>query len=399
MTLLATPAFYIFARTYGLEVFALIRSLSQPSRMILRHVVRWPIRAAITSVGLAMSVALLVSTLFFFDATDRLIDTFFFQSRHQDVTVRFAEPLHPSIVGAVARMPGVLFAEGTRELSVRVRFGSRSERTAIIAINPQARLVEVLDADLVPVEAPPFGLMLTSQLSKNLRAHPGDRVTVEVLEGKRPVVDVPVAGIVEDYIGNFAYMRKDALDRLAAEGPRVSSVDARIDTGKTDAFYRSLKATPAVAGITLWRVAVRSFRETMAETMYIIISFYVGFGSVIAFGVAYNSARITLSERGRELATLRVIGFTRFEVSYILLGEIALLMLPALPLGCLIGYGLAGVMVENLSSDLFRIPHVIESSTYAMACLVVIFATILSGMLVRRRIDNLDLIAVLKTRE
>jgi len=382
-----------------LVAFSVVRSLSQPSRMILRHILRWPVRSAITTVGLAMSVALLVSTLFFFDATDAMIDTFFYQSRHQDVTVRFVESAHPSVVQDVARLPGVLVAEGAREVSARIRFGSRSKRTGIIALNTDATLVNVLDANLEAVSAPEFGILLTSQLAKNLVAGPGDRVTVEVLQDKRPVAEVPVVGIVEDYIGNLAYMRKDVLDRLMGEGPRVSSVDVRIDGGRANAFYRSLKATPAISGVTLWRIALQSFKDTMAETMNIIITFYVGFGSAIAFGVAYNSARIALSERGRELATLRVIGFSRFEVSYILLGEIVLLMLPALPLGCFFGYGLADVMVENLSSDLFRIPLVIGSSTYAMACLAVIVATFLSGLLVRRRIDRLDLIAVLKTRE
>jgi putative ABC transport system permease protein len=386
-------------RRRGLEENTLLRSLSQPSRMILRHVTRWPVRAAITSLGLAMSVALLVSTLFFFDATEKLIDTYFFQSHFQDATVRFVEASDPVVVQELARLPGVMMAEGSRAVGVRIRFGHRSKRTGISAVNGDAKLVRVLDADLVPVEAPAFGILLTTQLARILKAKPGDRVTVEVMEGKRPVVDVPVAGIVEDYIGSLGYMRKDALDRLMREGPRVSSVELKVDSRRADAFYRSLKETPAVAGVTLWRVALQSFQDTLAETMHIITFFYVAFGSAIAFGVAYNSARIALSERGRELATLRVIGFTRFEVSYILLGEIALLLLPALPLGCLVGYGLARSMVENLSSDLFRIPLVIEPSTYAVACLVVIIATVLSGLLVRRRIDALDLVAVLKTRE
>jgi len=392
----APPVIY---RRRGAQDAAFFRGLSQPGRMILRHIMRWPVRAAITTMGLSMSVALLVSTLFFYDAIEHLIDTCFFQSRHQDVTVRFAEALSPSVIGEIARLPGVVVAEGTRAVSVRIRFAHRFKRTAISAISPDATLVHVLDSDLMPVAAPKFGILLTTQLAKILGARAGDRVTVEVLEDKRPVVDLPVVGIVEDYIGSLAYMRKDALDRLMREGPRVSAVDIRIDPSAAGALYRSLKATPAISGVTLWRVALQGFRDTMAKTTLIIVTFYVAFGTAIAFGVAYNSARIALSERGRELATLRVIGFTRLEVSYILLGEIALLLLPALPLGCLIGYGLGAIMVENLSSDLFRIPLVIESSTYAIACLVVIVATVLSGLLVRRRIDRLDLVAVLKTRE
>jgi putative ABC transport system permease protein len=256
-----------------------------------------------------------------------------------------------------------------------------------------------LDVAQRPVPVPAQGLVLSTKLAQLLGAGRGDRITVEVLEGRRPVRDIPVTAIVEEYIAKPAYMHGDTLNRLMGESPVVSGAFLLIDARQAEALYRALKDTPAVAGVTLQTAALDTFRRTMAETQYIIISFYVMFGSLITIGVVYNSARIALSERGRELATLRVLGFTRFEVSYILLGELALLTLAALPLGGVIGYALASFMVWSFDTELLRMPLVIDRSTYGLAMLAVVVATVASALLVRRRLDRLDLIAVLKTRE
>jgi putative ABC transport system permease protein len=375
------------------------RALSQPGRMILRHIVRWPFRAAITSLGIAMSVALMVSTLFFFDATDYMIETFYNMSHRPDLTISFVEAAAPKVVEEARRLPGIVTAEPGRAVAVRLRHGALSERTAIQGIAPDADLVRVLDTGLRQLKPAPFGLMLSDKLAEMLAVGRGDVVTVEVLEGRRPVVEVPVTALVQEYIGTPAYMDLTALNRLMGEGPRVSAVDMLIDPSQANELYAELKELPAVAGVTLWSVAIQSFRDTMAESMNIIILFYVGFGAAIAIAVAYNSARISLSERGRELASLRVLGLTRFEVSYILLGELLVLTLAALPIGCVIGYWLARLMTWSFETELYRIPLVIEPATYGLACAAVLAATAVSGLLVRRRIDTLDLIAVLKTRE
>jgi len=393
------PAPPVSYRRGAFDRLRIARALSQPGKMILRHMSRWPIRAAITSLGMAMSVALMISTLFFFDATEHMIDSYYYMSHRSDVSVVFAEATTPRVLEEARRLPSVLKAEPGRSVAVRLRNGPRSERTSLQGIAPGADLVRVLDADMQQSQPAPFGLMLSSKLADMLDAGRGDRLRVEVLEGKRRVLDIPVTAIVESYIGTPTYMDLAALNRLMDEGPRVSSVDLQIDGAHAATLYDELKDLPAVSGITLWSVAVQSFRDTMAETVNIVLFFYIGFGGAIAFGVAYNSARISLAERGRELASLRVLGLTRFEVSYILLGELVILALIALPVGCLIGYGLAGLMVTMMETELFRIPLVIAPSTYGLACSVVLGATLVSGLLVRRRIDTLDLIEVLKTRE
>lgn len=388
----------VYRRTI-FERLGLFARLGEPSRMIVRHIIRWPLRAALTTLGISTGAALLVSTLFFYDAIEHMIDTYFHHGQRQDVTVTLNEPGHERTLTEIADLPGVLAAEPYRSVPVRLRHGPRSERGSITGLERDADLRRVLDMGLRPFALPPDGIVLSTKLAELLAARVGDVLTVETLEGRRPVRRVPVAALVEEYIAKPAYMERRALNRLMREGPMISGAYLMIDAKREGELYRRLKDTPAVAGVGLQTAALRTFRETMAETMDIMISFYVGFGALIAIGVVYNAARISLSERSRELASLRVLGFTRAEVAYILLGELVLLTLAALPLGCVLGYLLAWFLASSFDTELFRVPLAIEPSTYGMAVSTVIAATVAASLIVRRRLDRLDLISALKTRE
>lgn len=378
---------------------ALIGLLAPLSRMVLRYVRRWPLRSALTVVGIALSVGILVTALFFFDTVDRMVETYYYGAQRQQVTVTFVEPHSDRVLQELAHLPGVLAVEPYRAVAARLRLGHRVERQAIQGLVPNGDLHRVLDGDERPVPVPAEGIVLSTKLAELLGAGRGDRVTVEVLEGRRPVREVPVTALVEEALGTPAYMQRSTLHQMMGEAPVVSGAYLQIDSLRADALYQRLKETPTVGAIILQSAALETFRATMAETMYISVTFYVVFATLIAIGVVYNSARIGLSERAREMASLRVLGFTRFEVSSILLGELALLTLLAMPLGCLIGRGIAWIMVQSFDTKLFRIPFVIEPSTYGFAVSIVLAAAIASGAIVRRRIDTLDLIAVLKTRE
>jgi len=299
----------------------------------------------------------------------------------------------------IGQLPGVMSTEPMRAVSAKLRFGPHEHRGAVQGVPARQHLFKVYDASGHAVDLPPEGLVLSTMLAKVLGAGIGDLVTVEVLDGRRPVFRAPVVGLFETYIGMPAYMEIGALNRLMRERPSVSSVQIEADPREYPALFRELKRIPEVSSVTIKAAAVKTFHETMAQTLLIFVSFFVGFACTLAFGVTYNAARIALSERGRELATLRVLGFTRAEISYILLGEIGLLTFAALPLGCLFGYGLARALVSAFETELYRIPAWIESTTYAVAMLVALSATAFSALLVRRRLDRLDLIAVLKTRE
>jgi putative ABC transport system permease protein len=257
----------------------------------------------------------------------------------------------------------------------------------------------VVDNFYKPIRLPPEGLVLNSALAEILAVEPGDTVTVEVLEGRRPMVQIRVSGAVDQYIGTNAYMELGALRRMMDEGDTVSGVYLQTDPSFSDPLYQTLKDTPAVAGVMRTSAAIESFNDTFAELINTVRQVTVFFAVIIAFGVVYNSARISLAERSRELATLRVIGFTRAEISYILLGELTLLTLIAVPLGLLLGYAMSAVMIANINTEMFRLPLVISSRSMAFSAITITVATVFSALIVRRKLDRLSLVEVLKSRE
>lgn len=388
----------VYRRTLA-ERLGLTVLFGQTTRMILRHIMRRPVRSGLTMLGIAMAVAVLISAMFMLDSIEEIIDVQFNQINRQDVTVGLVEPKADRIMRDFESMTGVLRAEPLRAVAVRIRNGHLHRRISLLGMAPGNDLGRLVDIDLHDVPIPPKGLVLSSKLAEVLGVGRGDRVIVEALEGRRRVGEITVSAVVEQYIGTSAYMNLAMLNRFMGDGQLVSLAYLQIDSSREAEFYAALKNAPAVAGVTVEKAAVESFRETLAETMLIMTSFYVLFAGMIAFGVVYNSARISLSERGRELASLRVLGFTRGEVSRILLGEFALLTLAALGPGFAIGYGLSWSMAAGFETELFRIPLVIERGTYGFAAAVVLAAALLTGLIVRSRIDRLDLVAVLKTRE
>ena len=373
--------------------------LSFATRMIVRGLERQPVKALASTTGIAFAVAVLFVGLSFLDVMNSLIDEEFTKTMRQDATLTFVEPRAGRAVHDVAHLPGVMEIEATRMVQVRLRAGTRSRTLVISGLPERPRLTRIIDRTDGPIRLPPNGLVLSRMLGDVLAVQPGDPVQVEVLEGRRPVREVSVVALVDDRLGLQAYMRGDALRRLLHEGPTISSIALTMDPVSRDSFYKAVKTMPAIAGVAMRDVALRNFRDTMAEHMNLSIFINVIFAGIIAFGVVYNSARISLSERSRELASLRVLGFTRAEISLILLGEIAILTTLALPVGAAIGYLMGELIMAVFRNEVYRLSFVVSAATIAWTWLTVIGATVLSALLVRRRLDRLDLVGVLKTPE
>jgi putative ABC transport system permease protein len=390
------PAEY---RRLWLERIGFAQLLSPAGRMILRRIGRQPVRAALTVFGIALSCAILVMGSFVEDTIDYMIEFQFFRVQRFDVSLGFIEPSGSRAVHDAAHLPGVTRVEPFRGAPARVRFGARHRRVGITGVVPDPQLFRPLDEKGRPVVVPGEGLVVSSRMADVLGARIGDVVTVEVLEGERPVVEVPIAGVVEDFSGLVAYMDLNALRRMLREGDTASGVFLAVDSSRQVELYTELKETPRVGSVAIKSAALRGFEKTMAENLLVMRALNLTFATVIAFGVVYNTARIALAERSRELATLRVMGFTRAEVSFLLLGEMAVLTLLALPLGMVMGYGMAALAVVALKTETQSFPLVIEPSTYSFAAVVVTAAATVTGLIVRRRVDRLDLVEVLKSRE
>lgn len=391
-----TPAVY---RRSWLSQTAAARALDEPSRMIFRRLLRWPLRAFLASAGLAMSVAVLVMALQWFDAIEFLVDSFFVRGQHQDATVAFNDLQPVDTIESFKRLPGVLAAEPFRAVPARLSHGRLSEREGIMGVPSGATLSPVHDSERGPIDVPPGGLLLSRMLAELLEVKVGDSLSVEVLEGRRPQVSLPVVRIFDTYIGKPAYMEMTALNRLMKDGRVVSGLHLAVDPAARAALLAELKEVPNVAAVLFRRTAIDRFYETMGTTMYIFVGFFIAFATTLSVGVTYNSIRIALSEGERELATLRVLGFSRWEVSYILLGEIGIVTWLAIPLGCLAGFALTWYLASAFATELFRVPLVIMDATYGKAALIALATTAVCAAFVRRRLDRLDLVAVLKTME
>jgi len=386
-------------RKTTIEHLRLWHLLSQPTKIIIRNIERRPVRSILSITGIALSCGIMIAATFSKDAVDFMVDVQFRLSQKEDMTVTFIEPTSRKALYELKALKGVEHAEVFRSVPVRLRFGHRTFRTVIQGIEPDNQLHFLLNANLKPIVLPPNGIVLTDYLGGLLGIRPGDMLTVEILEGNRPVRQMPVVGLVQQYIGTIGYMDMTALSRFMREGDAISGVYLSVDEIYRHDIYNELINMPRVAGAVVRKDDIKNFYETQAEALLFFTFIATILAGTIAFGVVYNSARIALSERSRELASLRVLGYTRAEISYIFLGEFGLLTLFAIPFGFILGYGLSAYIAKAISSELFRVPIVVETATYSLAAVVVIASACLSGLIVRHRLDHLDLVAVLKARE
>ena len=375
------------------------RLLSTGGRMILRNMERRPVRSLLSSLGVAFSVAILVVGMFLFDGITLMMDLQFRVAQREDLSVSFNQALGEGVVHDLGRVAGVTRVEAYHSVPVRLRSGHREREVAITGTDTDARLRRIVDEHGRIHSLPLEGLLLSSTLADALRLRPGDRVTVEVLTGLRRTDDVVVAGVVEDLLGVSAHMSLEGLYRLTRQSRLVSGAYLLTDEGREDVVNEQLKRAPAVASVVSPQTMFDTFQSQLQDSLYISIGFMLGFASIISVAVIYNGTRIALSERGRELASLRVLGFTRREIATLLFGEQAVITFLAIPVGSVIGYGLASALVASFASETYRIPMVVSTRTYVFAAMAAIGAAAVSALLVRRRLNSLDLVAVLKTRE
>jgi len=392
------PAPQVYRQFLGGAV-ARLRIFSQLANMALRHVLRHPVRSMLTAVGIALSVSLVEVALGTIDSIDGMIDAVFYQADRQDASLIFSSARGAAAIHNVEDLPGVMRAEPYLTAPVRISNGHYSRQLTITGKPKDTDLSRVLDLELDAVRLPESGLALGDRVAEILHVRPGDIVRVKMLDGLRRTVEAPVTQIIQSYIGLMVFMDIDALARLTGTGPRISGANIAVDPARLDELYGAVKETPQLAGIGLQSIAREKFQETMRANIVISIVIYFGLAVIIAFGVVYNSARIQLSERARELATLRVLGFRRAEVSNVLFIEIGTIVALAQPIGWAVGTGFGYLITQGLATDIFRVPFVIELRTYVIGSLVVIVAAAISAAFVRRRVYRLDLIRVLKTRE
>ena len=391
------PAKY---RTAAIERWGLTRGLNQTTLMVFREIWRRPGRTALSSLGIALALSIVILGRFGYDAYGPMMMVQFERQQREDLTVSFVDAMPQRSLGYLAHVPGVVEVEGIRSTAVRMRSGHRWRDTVLMGISNDARLRQLFDLDFRHVPIPDEGVLLTSVLAEILDVKEGDVIEIELKEGDRGDRELMVAGLIEEGFGLQGYVSKPNLHRLLREGPRFSSALLRIDAPMEGEVQSRLNDIPAIQAVARKSDAIASFEKQTDETMKVMTFIMTLFATAIAISIVYNNARVSVSMRGRDLATLRVLGFTRAEISAILLGEQAVQIAIAIPLGLILGtLGAKALIASWADPEIFRIPFIISNQTYAFSVAVVLASGIASALLVRRKLDRLDLIGVLKTRE
>jgi putative ABC transport system permease protein len=382
-----------------LERIGMGRLLSPDVRMVLRNLERRPLRTGATVIGAALAVALLSSGRFPYDAFDRLMIVEFGHAQRYDAVAAFTQARPVSAARELEHMDGVLAAEPFRSTGVRVTRGAASRTTSIMGIEPQSRLYHLVDADGRAYAAPSSGAVMTLGLAQILDVHPGDSIDVELLEHGSETRRIAITGSFDPMIGQGLFMSRAALNAILREQDAASGVYLSIAPGREADVMVGLKDFPGVAGATSRAATIHNIDQQMRQSMVFVLTLIISSACVIAMGVVYNSARIALSERGRELASLRVLGFTTNEVAGMLLGEQAAILLVALPSGVAIGAVFSYALAQGFQTERFHFPYVVALHSQLFAAAIVTAAAALAGLIVRRRVGHLDMVAALRTRE
>ncbi len=373
--------------------------LDQPTRMVIRSILRQPLRSFAAMLGIAAGMGLSVAQTTVMGSFVQMIDLNFSLADRSDVTIAYIEPFSEKTLFELRRMDGIERVEPYRSVSAILRNGLYTHRGVVSGLVETPALYRAMDKDMTPVSIRNDGITLSRPLANKLHIKAGDRVTVEVREGTLPVFDLPVAAITDPLLGAPAYMELSALNTAMREPGRVSGAYLKIDPARADEIYTKLKNMPAIAGVSLKSDARDGFQKLLDEgagaTRYVMALI----AAIITFGIVYNTARIAFAERSHDLASLRVIGFTKAEASFVLLGELAIITVIALPVGALIGVSLAGMIASGFSTDLYTVPAMITPSAVGSGALAVVIASAISGWLVKRDVDRLDLVSALKSRE
>lgn len=379
-----------------LEKIGIHKHLSFLSRIVLRQLERRPIRALLSAIGLAFALAMLIFSFFMEDTMTHLMDVQYDLTQREDVNIAFVEARSTRALEELKVLPGVLLVEPIRNVATLLKYKHYKKRSSITGLIQKPDLRRVINDQLKPVNLPKHGLVLNSQLAKILHVSVGDVLEVEVLEEKRPTLFIPVTAITQEYIGLGAFMQINELNKLLDETPKITGASITVDENHSAILYKKLKEIPSIIGLNIISVLRIIFEELMAENLLKMVGINILFASFISFGVVYNTARIALSERSRELGTLRVLGLTRKEVAFILFGELGVIILLSIPIGLFLGTGLAVSMTQSLETELFRIPFYINNSTYAYSIIIVIISALFSFYLVWRQLNSIDLVAAQK---
>jgi putative ABC transport system permease protein len=377
------------------------RSLGSGWRMVLRNVLRSRLRTAACVFAAAMGASLLVNGFMMQLSLEHLVDFQFRRVMRSDVDLAFKDERGQDALSEAARLPGVDCAEPTLSVACTFINGSHRKKGSVTGLLPNARLTIPRDRHARPIRVPDHGLTFSRTLADALHVKPGDLVGVEPIKGRRRLQYVPVAEISDSYLGASVYANIGYLSRLVDEELAVSGAQLAVDRNPAhrDALYRELKQLPALQSVTARADMIKSLEDTVLENQRIVIGLLVLFAGVMFFGSILNASLVSLAERQREIATLRVLGYTSWEIGSLLLRESMITTTLGTLLGMPLGYLLTVAIAETYASDLFRMPIVASGGLWMLTMACAVAFGLITHVFVQRAINKMDWLDALKTLE
>lgn len=393
------PPIPMMYRATLIEKINLFSKLSSSIKMVYRYIFRHFLRTILTCIGIALAMAIVILGLFWQDAIRYLINTQFIMTQREHAIVNFTNPVNQISLQELNKIIGITNSEGYRIAPARLTYQHRSELTSLFGIPENAKLKILLDKNLNRLNIPKHALLISEGLAERLHLTVGDKVNVELLEGNKAKTQLTVQGIINDYVGMFAYIEIEALNRLLNEDRLINSAAITVDTKHIKNLYKEIKKIPKIGTITFKTSIIKTFEETFAKHILVFTTILASFAIIIAVSVVYNNASITLAERARELTTLQVLGFTQREVSRLLFLNHVVEIVISTPLGLIIGYLLSWSILQLMQTDWFKIPFVIEAKTYFISIMVIFLSSLISFYIIQRKASRLNLTSVLKVAD
>ncbi len=379
---------------------ALWRLLPFRWKMIMRAVFRNPFRSGVTIFAGMISTAMILATVTMTDALDYLMEYQFDKMNHHDISVSLRDAEGDDIMTEITRLPGTAYAEQQLAVPCDLRRGGVSKRTAVTGLTQAHRLTTPLDKDGKPIRIPEQGLLLTKKLAEILDVQPGDTLHLRPLIGERREIEAPVVATYQTYMGLSAYADIGYLSRLLGEESAANTMLLRQQPGSDmEPFYAAIAKRPAVVGFAERERALNQVEEEFGQMMNVSLFIMVFIAGCVAFGSVFNSALVSLSERQREVGTLRVLGYTPLHVAEIFSGESFMLNFIGIVFGMGLGVALAYGLSVAYNTELYRFPTVVYPQRVVEAALIMAFFITAAQLVILRMIRKLDWLEVLKVKE
>ena len=375
------------------------RAFNVQGRMAIRNLLRNKNRSIFTLIGMIFTFSMMASFFSLSSMSETMIMDQFTRVQKQDVKLTFVKPMPRSnVIRELNDVDGIKRVEPFLEIPVSLKFLNHKKDVIALGISDGSELYNVFDKDGNRLEVPKSGMMVSEQVANKLGVQVGDVLQVESIFAKDEKLNVKIEKIIPQYLGANIYMNQDVLLGLLKQGEMMTSALNAIDERAIPSLKDEYRASKYISIIEVRQEMIDKYEELMGSATYALWVMAI-ISIITGFAIVYNSSIISLAERKRELASLRVMGMTPKEVMEVVSVEQWFIGFSGMIAGIPLAFLMSQAMSTSMSNDLYTIPPGTSGNAIVLAFIGTIFAIAVSQVSISRKVKQLDLVAVLKERE